>query len=469
LSNIGLVYEHQARYTGALENYQQALAILREVGDRAGEGTTLNNIGAVYRNQGRYAEALEAYQRALAIAREVGDRTGEGRTLNNIGAVHDDQGRNAEALEAYQQALAIRREVDDRAGEGKTLNDIGGVYYAQGRYAEALEALQQALAIRREVGDRVGEGATLDNIGRVHQEQNEPDRAQAYYEQAMDVFESLRAVAGSEAGRTGFIAQYASLYDHAIALYHRQGQVEQAFYASERGRARAFLDSLATGHVELSDNAAADLLAQEQEAYSAREATQDALARARAQQPPDPALVADLEEQLAQAEEEHQAALEAIEARGGQLAALVPGRSTVLDLPQVEALLDQQTTLISFWVLGDQTLAFVVTHDDFRTVALEVSQDDLTTQIRAFRSFPNLEVAYPESAVTLYDELIAPLKTYMTTPHLAIVPHSVLHYLPFAALTDGQRYLVDDYTITYLPSASFTTGHFFGRLTHGML
>jgi CHAT domain-containing protein len=35
-----------------------------------------------------------------------------------------------------------------------------------------------------------------------------------------------------------------------------------------------------------------------------------------------------------------------------------------------------------------------------------------------------------------------------------IVPHSVLHYLPFAALMDGQRYLVDDYTITYLPSAS---------------
>jgi CHAT domain-containing protein len=35
-----------------------------------------------------------------------------------------------------------------------------------------------------------------------------------------------------------------------------------------------------------------------------------------------------------------------------------------------------------------------------------------------------------------------------------IVPHGELHYLPFAALTDGKRYLMDDYSITYLPSVS---------------
>jgi CHAT domain-containing protein len=58
--------------------------------------------------------------------------------------------------------------------------------------------------------------------------------------------------------------------------------------------------------------------------------------------------------------------------------------------------------------------------------------------------------------------LVAPLTEYLpsassgqgTTPHLAIVPHDVLHYLPFAALTDGQRYLMDDYVLTTLPSAS---------------
>jgi len=465
LDNIGEIYRMQGRYMEALAYYKQVLDIQHEAGDWAGEGVTLDNIGGVYLAQGHYAEALDAHQKALAIFQEMGNRVSEGVALNNIGGVYDFQGRYAEALKYFQQALAIRVEVGDRTGEGIVLNNIGGVYDSHGRYEEALECYQQALAIRVEVGDRAGEGRTLYSIGYVYERQSKPDQALAYYEQAMEVLESVRATAGSETGRAGFIARYASLYDYTIGLYHEQGQDAEAFRTSERGRARTFLDSMATGYVELSDNAAADLLTREQEAYAARQAVQDALARARAQQPSDPALVADVEAQLTLAEQEYTAALAAIEARGGQLAALVPGRRSVLGLPDVQALLDEQTTLVSFWILENQTLAFIIARGSFHAVALDVSREDLVTQVTDFRSFPNLEAAYPESAVTLYTELIAPLKAYLTTPHLAIVPHNVLHYVPFTALTDGQRFLLDDYVITYLPSASVlpfiqeNTGH----------
>ena len=54
----------------------------------------------------------------------------------------------------------------------------------------------------------------------------------------------------------------------------------------------------------------------------------------------------------------------------------------------------------------------------------------------------------------LYGLLIAPLRSHLQAEHLVIVPHSFLHYLPFHALTDGQRYLIDDFTISYAPSAS---------------
>jgi CHAT domain-containing protein len=45
-------------------------------------------------------------------------------------------------------------------------------------------------------------------------------------------------------------------------------------------------------------------------------------------------------------------------------------------------------------------------------------------------------------------------QAYLTTSEIGIIPHGVLHYLPFAALTDGQRYLSDDHTLFALPSAS---------------
>jgi len=45
-----------------------------ELGDRAGEGTIINNIGLIYHARGEYRKALNFYQQALAIVQEIGDR-----------------------------------------------------------------------------------------------------------------------------------------------------------------------------------------------------------------------------------------------------------------------------------------------------------------------------------------------------------------------------------------------------------
>ena len=47
--------------------------------------------------------------------------------------------------------------------------------------------------------------------------------------------------------------------------------------------------------------------------------------------------------------------------------------------------------------------------------------------------------------------LIEPLDADLQTPQLTIVPHGMLHFLPFHAFFDGQRYLVDRFEISYAP------------------
>jgi len=54
----------------------------------------------------------------------------------------------------------------------------------------------------------------------------------------------------------------------------------------------------------------------------------------------------------------------------------------------------------------------------------------------------------------LYQELLAPLRRRLRARHLVIVPHDVLHYVPFHALFDGEHHLIDAFTISYAPSAS---------------
>jgi tetratricopeptide (TPR) repeat protein len=72
------------QYDQALTNYQQALVIAREVGDRVGKGNTLYSIGSMYHDREQYGQALEYYQQALVIAREVGDRGLEETVRANI-------------------------------------------------------------------------------------------------------------------------------------------------------------------------------------------------------------------------------------------------------------------------------------------------------------------------------------------------------------------------------------------------
>ena len=62
---------------------------------------------------------------------------------------------------------------------------------------------------------------------------------------------------------------------------------------------------------------------------------------------------------------------------------------------------------------------------------------------------------FNEASAVLYKQLIQPLLPHITGKELIIVPHDVLHYLPFHALVgpDG-RYLIEKYPIYYLSSAS---------------
>ena len=83
------MHDSQGQYDQALGNYRHALAIAREVGNRAGEGATLNNNGTSLVHQGQYAQAQENYRQALVIAREVGDQPLESAILGNMESLPD--------------------------------------------------------------------------------------------------------------------------------------------------------------------------------------------------------------------------------------------------------------------------------------------------------------------------------------------------------------------------------------------
>jgi CHAT domain-containing protein len=123
-------------------------------------------------------------------------------------------------------------------------------------------------------------------------------------------------------------------------------------------------------------------------------------------------------------------------------------------LKEIQRLLGPQATLVSYYVTAEKTLAFVVSSDAFQAVEIPVKESDLRAAIVWFRGFASLRNPQPESLKQLDDWLIAPIRRLIRTGDVVIVPHGILHYVPFAALTDGRHYFGDDHAIYVLPSAS---------------
>jgi tetratricopeptide (TPR) repeat protein len=223
LNNLGSLAHYQGRLGEAQRYHEQALTILREVGDRRVEGRTLSNLGSLAYAQGRLGEAQAYYEQALAIQRAVGDRAGEGATLGELGSLAYAQGGPTEAQRYHEQALAIQRAVGDRAGEGRTLNNLGSLVEGQARRAEAQAYYEQALAILRGVGDRAGEGATLSNLGRVAANQGRLGEARAYYDEALAILRGVgdRAAEGATLQNLGNLVEGQGRWTEAQAYYEQ--------------------------------------------------------------------------------------------------------------------------------------------------------------------------------------------------------------------------------------------------------
>ena len=110
------------------------------MGDRAGEGEGL------WKSR-RHLSQTRKFPRShtvppineLSIVKEVGDRAGEGTAYGNLGSAHNRLGNFQEAIEYHNKCLSIVKEVGNRANEGKIYGNLGNVYCSLGKFQEAIE------------------------------------------------------------------------------------------------------------------------------------------------------------------------------------------------------------------------------------------------------------------------------------------------------------------------------------------
>ncbi|MEK7275035.1 MAG: tetratricopeptide repeat protein, partial [Candidatus Desantisbacteria bacterium] len=187
LSDMAWALYQTEKLDEALLQYQEALKIDREIGDRQCEAIRLGNIGVVYLDLEQTEEALISHQEALKIDQELGYRQNEAIQLSSIGMVYERLGRIEEALEHHQEALKINQELGYRQGEAIQLSSIGMVYQNSGKLQDALEYHQKALNIFQELGYTQDQADQLEEISRIYQNSGQTEDALKYHQQALEI------------------------------------------------------------------------------------------------------------------------------------------------------------------------------------------------------------------------------------------------------------------------------------------
>lgn len=401
---------------GSLESYLAALPLgassdrFRRVG-RWHLAWALDITAKAMLRQGDLSRAEPLFARAIEIAREL--KFPELELSASMGLAHAvlSKGDLAESATRFEEARTLARRLGNPGLLMFAANGLGSSYFRSGNYGQALDVFREAV----------------------------------------DVAEGVRASLQDEALRSSFLDDKQAVYHGAVQSASQLGRADEAFAFAERSRARAFLDLLGTGTV-LSKGKTRTLVAEE-----TRLRAQLAEAKAALSAEPDEAGTdAPAPQRAEAAERAYRTFLERVRRDSAEQVSLMTVEPVTL--AEVQHLLPEGITLVEYLVTEAETFAWVIDRSRAKLERLPVARSQLVAEVRAFRQGIEGQAPLPDAqarAQALHERLVARLRPLIQTDRLLFVPHDVLHYLPFGALRSGSgRWLVEDYTLSTLPSAS---------------
>ncbi|MBI4848903.1 MAG: tetratricopeptide repeat protein [Nitrospirae bacterium] len=487
----------------ALNNLQNALSIYRELKNLKGEAEALNAIGNQYALLGDDSTALEYHKKALTVSEKIGDEELLVRTLGfmtvasfealdspenyneaikygkraieigrknslsiynayrGLGYAYWSNGDYKNALSLGRKFMEILEELKHQEGsnsiikyyEASTYSIVGGAYATLENYQQALEYMQKAIVLFDELGDfdKGAKWVSFWRRGIINDKLGNIAKAKDDYLRAINILETLRDNKQSLESKMAMSVNASEVYGNTILLLLKTNEPDEAFNYMERAKARTFLDLVGSKSV-LQDKG----VFEEERRLQFRINYLSEKIRETNERPDkkaSPQTELSLEKQLNDTRSEYASLIEKIKKDNPELSTFLTVNP--LNLKQVQELLDADTTLLEYFITPDKTLLWIVDKSALNVVEIDVKDKDLKAKVNAFREkIANLKPEYSKDADELYNLLVKPAKPYIKTKRIGIVPHSVLHYLPFHALLNNNKFLIEEYEMFYTPSAS---------------
>lgn len=482
LNNQVIELYQQGLYREAIPLAERTLAIREKVlgPEHPDVATSLNNLASLYHDLGDYSRAEPLHQRVLAIREKVlgPEHPQVATSLNNLALLYLEAGRMEEAFKIFKKQDAAW--------------GLGRYYLAKGDYKEAERQFLRSLKWDERSGrlefliaDYLGLGLSCEGKGGY-------GRAREYFQQAIDLIEgqwktlSLSARQGFLSGKVGAGFSRLEPYEGMVRVIlqeKKKGYQREALLYAERVKSRTFLEMLAARPVKGKGKEDQEVLNKE------RKFQQDmAGLRKRISVLEGPGSKApkgergSLEKELERAASEYERFLKEIKLKDLELASLISVEA--IPIERIQSLLDPDTTLLEYYTARDRLYAWLLSRDDIKVYEIALKERDLREKANAFRlsnisdrsrkAEPTITLPtsddykketpkeerernrkrFYQMAEDFYKLIMAPVEEDIKTDKLIIVPHGVLHKIPFCALSDGEGFMMDRYAISVLPASS---------------
>ena len=482
LNNLAISYQERGDLAKALQLYSRSLAIYEAVfgPDHPNVADTLGNLAEVYRAQGDHAKAFPLCERGLAIRQRAFGRENlsVARSLNNLAALYCEVRDYSKALDLYHQSLGIMEKILGREHPEVAicLLNLASLYGDQGNSSLALPLLQRSLTIREKTlgCSHPQTTRTMESLATLCLRLGDWDRGLALFSEK---FKRQRAYFGlefsatpsGEAGRTIQRHFAETEYFHAVcaAGLARGLPASQIYGAEQLALNKALLEEVETtkAALETDQRTTTQELREEYQAIQVqlmrlperpgdlvqREATRQRL------QSELTGIAAKISERIAlvgQAIAERNLSL-------SNLASALPADAAFIDLIQYRGF-DFTTkagewkalryaAYLTFPLARDSTNLVVERVDLGEAAPVNEAVEFVCKRMSSGTGYAREDVS---AALQRLGELVyAPLARHLTNvSHLIICPDGQLSRVPFEMLRVGDRFLIEEKTISYVTS-----------------
>jgi CHAT domain-containing protein/Tfp pilus assembly protein PilF len=431
LAIIGLVnaQERLAEYSSAIPLCHRAHQLAREIGDENGMLRSLYMLTSLYTHLGKFREAWRMAQEGQELAEKiVADQSQVISFYSCSARFLYSLGFYSAALDYARESLRLAETMSSPLVMSRYLTNTGLAYARLGKYEEAIEHIKR--------GMRIGQSAQSEGMT-------------AYTALFLGQTYRLSGAVAEAAALIGQADNFCREKDNPwmcqmVEKEQLLGNIARGEEIEARNNLRSVLAHYEKTRARIPDESDRNsYFAQEQSVYdiaidftaarpgSAREAFEySETSRARSL--------------LEAFQNKHQA------------------KASPLTLSEIQSRMPERGQLLQYAALEDKLIIWLVTPRRFEQKTVQVPLSKLTGLATDYlgqisRPAGGDNQRWRQKAEELYDILLQPIAALLEpNKQICVVPDKILTRLPYGALISKAtgRYLIEDYLLTYAPSAS---------------